>query len=109
MLTVDQAVRKLYGDKGGYSKAEYAEARRAVSLLKKEDALRKEEYARYLRSPKWRAKWRAVMNRDKGKCRFCGRKASQVHHLTYARIFREEQYDLVSVCKSCHNLLHKLD
>jgi predicted HNH restriction endonuclease len=36
-------------------------------------------------------------------------KATQVHHLTYARIFFEEPEDLIAVCASCHFQLHKDD
>ena len=109
MLTIEQAVRRLFGDKGGYSAAEYVKAREALGLLEKEEVLRKEEYKRYLKSTRWRKLWAYVMKRDGNKCRFCGRKAHHVHHLTYARIFHEEPYDLVAVCKGCHELLHKLD
>lgn len=100
-------VERLYGFKEGYSQAEWGQAERLGQLLECEDALRREEYARYLKSPKWRSKWKAVMERDKRKCRFCGRTAVQVHHLTYARIFNEMSYDLVAICKECHELLHK--
>jgi len=109
MLTKEQIVRILYGPKQGFSTAEYNEAARALALLEREQALRKEEYQRYLKSAKWHTKWQAVMSRDKGKCRFCGKKATQVHHLTYARIFNEQPYDLVAICEDCHKLLHKLD
>ena len=109
MLTIEQAVRKLYGEKAGYSTAEWRDATLAIELLQIEQRLLKEEYARYLKSPKWRAKWQAVMKRDGYKCRFCGKKAVNVHHLTYARIFNEQPYDLVAICKSCHETLHKLD
>jgi len=109
MLTKTQAIRALYGDRDGYSTTEWAEATRALLLLEREQALRREEYQRYLRSTKWRAKWQAVMKRDNNKCRFCGKKATNVHHLTYTRIFDEQPYDLVAICKDCHETLHKLD
>jgi len=108
-ITTEQAVRKLYGDKAGYSAVEWQEATQAVGLQRKEAQLLKEEYTRYLRSAKWRTKQQSVMKRDGYKCRLCGKRATIVHHLTYARIFNEQPYDLVAVCKTCHELLHKLD
>lgn len=77
-----------------------------AQLLEIEKRLWDEEYARYLKSPKWRAKWRAVMERDKYRCRFCNQRATQVHHLTYARIFNEPLYDLAAICPQCHETLH---
>ncbi len=109
MLSKEQAIRKLYGEKKGYSAAEWKDAELAVELLQTEQRLLREEYARYLRSAKWRSKWASVMKRDGYKCRFCGKKAVNVHHLTYTRIFNEQPYDLVAICKNCHDLLHKLD
>jgi len=79
---------------------------RFTQLLAKEEELRREEYRRYLRSPQWKARCAAVLKRDKGCCRFCGGRATQVHHLTYARIFNESLYDLVAICENCHRALH---
>lgn len=107
--TKEQAIRKLYGEKKGYSAAEWKDAELAVDILHQEAHLLKEEYARYLRSAKWRTKQQSIMKRDGYKCRLCGKRATMVHHLTYARIFNEQPYDLVAICKSCHDLLHKLD
>jgi 5-methylcytosine-specific restriction endonuclease McrA len=64
-------------------------------------------YDRYLASPQWAAKRSAVLVRDRGLCCGCGtRRATQVHHLTYARVWREMLFDLVSVCDSCHAIVH---
>ena len=109
MLTAKQAAERLFGQKEGYSSAEWKQANAAVKLLQREQELLKEEYQRYLRSERWRKLCALVRKRDNYKCRFCGRKGTQIHHLTYARIFREEIYDLVLTCDDCHKLLHKLD
>lgn len=106
MTSRAQLLERLYGRRQG-SAQEWAEAQRLETLLNRERELRREEYQRYLKSPKWRSKCRAVMERDKYRCRFCGQPAVQVHHLTYVRIFNEALYDLVAICKDCHELLHK--
>lgn len=109
MLTKTQIIQQYYGFKEGYSQQQWQMAENILNALEREKALRKEEYQRYLRSPRWRARWNAVMKRDNGKCRFCGKKATQVHHLTYARIFNEAMYDLVAICDGCHKLVHALE
>lgn len=64
-------------------------------------------YSAYLLSPEWRARRDAAMNRDQHLCQGCRRKAAtQVHHLTYARVGRELLIDLTSLCDECHDAAH---
>lgn len=64
-------------------------------------------YDAYLASPEWQAKRAKVLTRDGFRCRGCEtRRATQVHHLTYARVGRELLFDLVSVCDECHDAAH---
>ncbi len=72
----------------------------------REREVRAEEYQRYLESADWQHLRQRVLRRDGHACRFCGARASEVHHLTYARIFNETEYDLVAVCGACHEQLH---
>lgn len=68
---------------------------------------RREQYASYLRSPQWLARRAKVMKRAGGICEAClERKATQVHHLTYARIFNEPCFDLRAICDPCHDAIH---
>jgi 5-methylcytosine-specific restriction endonuclease McrA len=62
----------------------------------------------YLKSDAWQRKRFVVLRRDRWKCVYCGEKATQVHHLRYARynIGREPIDWLVSVCKTCHEAKH---
>lgn len=63
----------------------------------------------YLKSDAWRRKRYVVLRRDNWRCVYCGNRATQVHHKRYARknIGREPIKWLVSVCKPCHEGLHK--
>jgi hypothetical protein len=75
---------------------------------------RKKEYAEryyeYLETDTWRDKRVRVLNRDKYICQACLiSKATQVHHLTYTRIFKEPLFDLTSVCNDCHKDIHDID
>ena len=77
----------------------------ANSLKRLNSSLWNSEYSAYLVSPEWKEKREKVLRRDGNKCRICGKKASQVHHLSYARLFAESLHDLVSLCDECHDLV----
>ena len=62
----------------------------------------------YLKSDDWRRKRYVVLKRDNWRCVYCGSRATQVHHMKYAKynIGREPIDWLVSVCKTCHDSHH---
>jgi 5-methylcytosine-specific restriction endonuclease McrA len=63
-------------------------------------------YKIYLNSPAWRSLRLKILARDRYICQLCGkRKATEVHHLTYERIGRELENDLISLCSICHRIL----
>lgn len=66
------------------------------------------EYREFLRTPKWAAIREKVLARARGWCEGCNeQKASQVHHLTYARVGGNEMlFDLVAICDDCHHKVH---
>jgi len=67
----------------------------------------KTDYHAYLETDEWSAKRLKVLIRDEYLCRAClENRATVVHHLTYAHIYNEPLYDLVAVCKQCHELIH---
>lgn len=67
-------------------------------------------HAEVMRSPEWSAKRLQVLSRCQGVCEGCGvHRASHVHHLTYDRLGNEMLFDLVAVCKPCHDLIHGRD
>lgn len=67
-------------------------------------------YDAYLLSPEWRERRAKVLARDDYRCGGCGAaRATQVHHLTYARVGREMLFDLVAVCDRCHDAIHTTD
>jgi len=64
-------------------------------------------YDSYIRSEQWKQKRRQVIQRDGGVCGVCRDAAiSDIHHLTYERIGREDLADLVGVCSTCHAIQH---
>lgn len=63
-------------------------------------------YKKYTDSPAWERKRDLVIERDKGKCVWCGADGGQVHHKTYADIGQEPLSDLVVLCGRCHKTVH---
>jgi hypothetical protein len=64
-------------------------------------------YEEYLTTPEWQERKRLVMERACGLCEGCRRNAAtDVHHLTYAHAGDEFLFELVAVCRGCHERLH---
>jgi hypothetical protein len=63
-------------------------------------------YQKYISSPssEWHGVRRAVLDRACGHCERCGRRRKlEVHHWTYANLFREDpNFDLEALCRRCH-------
>ena len=70
----------------------------------KQRIARRDYYREYLKSDAWKRKRYVVLKRDNWTCRYCGAKATQVHHLKYAKyqIGKEPIKWLVSICAPCH-------
>lgn len=83
-------------------------ARRKDSL---ESTEYRERYEKYIQSEAWRAKRAAYFAAGGSKyCQGCGDKTERhphVHHRTYDRLGDEAFEDLVTVCKTCHALIHE--
>lgn len=60
-------------------------------------------YEAYLCSDLWKRIRRAVLDRDRHRCK-CGAKATQVHHRRYAKVDLSGQtlLYLVAICEPCH-------
>lgn len=64
-------------------------------------------YESYLKSPKWAGLRAQVLARDGGLCQGClQRPATEVHHMKYDHAFNELAFELVSVCRDCHERIH---
>lgn len=66
------------------------------------------DYEKYMKSPEWSARKAAYYEEHHRECRSCGddEKEVHLHHRTYARIYQEEDGDLVPLCRDCHAMLH---
>jgi hypothetical protein len=69
-------------------------------------AQRRADHAEYLQSPEWQERRRLRLEQDNHRCQArlsgCSNLATQVHHLTYESWGNEPLFELVSVCRSCH-------
>lgn len=64
-------------------------------------------YAQYLETSEWKHRRQLVLKRASGICEGCGEAmAAVVHHLTYDRVGHEMLYDLVALCRNCHDRVH---
>jgi 5-methylcytosine-specific restriction endonuclease McrA len=88
------------------------EKRRAAenAQRERERAEYRARYHAYLETPQWREKSQLVISRAGGVCQGCGKaRATQAHHLTYEHIGNELLWELVAVCRPCHERAHGLD
>jgi hypothetical protein len=64
-------------------------------------------YEEYLKTPAWKSLRVKVFKRSIGNCEGCAdNRATEVHHLTYDRLGYEMLFDLVAVCRPCHEIIH---
>lgn len=67
-----------------------------------------QRYHDYLQSDWWKKTRDEAIKRADNKCFCCGRPFDlQVHHLTYENLGFEREYELVVLCKSCHEWIEK--
>lgn len=64
-------------------------------------------YTEYLNSPEWKAKKQAVLDRCKGICEGClSAPVEMVHHQSYKNVGNELLFELVGICRKCHEVTH---
>ena len=66
-----------------------------------------DSYAGYLALPLWAKIRIQVLERDRNRCRLCGKKATQVHHTAYTseNLSGLSLADLAAVCAPCHRAI----
>ena len=63
-------------------------------------------YHWYLDTPAWHKKRGERFRFDKGRCQHCGAPATEVHHVSYGNVYDETLFDLISLCRRCHQKIH---
>lgn len=70
--------------------------------------MNKSQYQIYLKSEHWQRVRGMRLQFSGFRCEHCGcRVTLQVHHLTYARIHREQLADLIVLCDRCHSTIEE--
>lgn len=64
-------------------------------------------FGTYYDSPEWERTRARILYRDDYQCQACKRAAECVHHILYDRLGAENDFDLISLCHSCHALVHQ--
>lgn len=79
-----------------------------ISLEKKSKQEKRKEYNAYLKSPAWKEFKRGIIKDRGDACENCGAKPKQLdlHHKTYARLFKELPCDVMLLCRPCHDSHH---
>lgn len=117
-LRCGHEVKSLKAGASPYDKKEFdeqlrvtfreAERRKEEEELDRNRRELREWYNRvYLRSSVWQRIRLLVLERDKDLCQGCLKAtATVVHHRNYDHVGTELLYDLLSLCKSCHDKVH---
>lgn len=66
------------------------------------------DYEKYINSPEWSARKAEYYKNHHRECRSCGSddRELHLHHRIYARIYEEDDVDLMPLCVECHQMLH---
>jgi hypothetical protein len=108
---LDRANMDLY-EKYNDRQSDYLKSKRDEQNMRniQTDFLFWDKYSEYLRSDSWKNRRLLVLERDNYMCQAClSNIADEVHHLTYKHVFNEPLFDLISVCKPCHDGITKMD
>jgi 5-methylcytosine-specific restriction endonuclease McrA len=90
----------------------YAERRRTLRETAQREKSSEwwDNYREYLASDAWAEVRRKVLERDKYVCQGClTAKATEAHHRTYDNFGAEFAFELLSLCRPCHQRYHEGD
>jgi len=84
--------------------------RRSAELAEQRQQERDEwwaQYSQYLQTPEWAQRRQLVLQRAGWLCEGCmAATASVIHHRTYEHVGHELLFELVALCRSCHQIAH---
>jgi hypothetical protein len=106
---IDEALKEKYYDSIRTQSADIRQMRRAYAEYSDiaHSAEWHKAHAEYLQSPLWQSKRELILRRDNYTCQRCqSATATDVHHITYHNLGNEYNFELVSVCRRCHDIIH---
>lgn len=94
---------KKHSDYTEFKTKRFLEEKQQIDeFLKQNCPSLREVYDDYIISEQWKKVRDEIMQRDEYICRICGGAATEVHHLTYRHLKSEYEFELVSLCRKCH-------
>lgn len=70
----------------------------------------RDDYEIYLRSDTWKRRRAKILERCGGVCEGClTERAHDVHHKTYRHYKQEFAFELIALCRACHQRIHGKD
>jgi hypothetical protein len=70
--------------------------------------MNRHQYERYMASDHWKARKDRYFRTHEKRCAACGSVDEvQLHHLSYEKMGREPNDDLMPLCQICHSLVHE--
>jgi 5-methylcytosine-specific restriction endonuclease McrA len=101
----DEELKNVYWERERRAHEKKTAAR--VEQAEKKDAEWWAFYDEHIKSAKWRGLRRAVIRRCGGRCEGCAEaEVEHVHHLTYNNLGDELLFQLVGLCRDCHQRVH---
>jgi len=79
--------------------------------MENENYKKRIEFKRYTANSKnWKKLKKERLAKDNNSCILCKTKDKKllIHHITYKNLYHEEINDVVTLCISCHNKIHKV-
>jgi len=78
------------------------------SKVSSKSVLYKELYKNYLKSKKWKKRKNTYFKKYEKACLVCSSQNVILHHLSYGRLGREKDADLVPLCFEHHEEFHNM-
>lgn len=69
------------------------------------DSLMTDNYYNYLESEEWEEFRTGLIDKTNGYCELCDKyvgNKGHVHHISYNSLFKEEDKDVIYICRECH-------
>jgi len=103
----------MYREKLKKIKAERIAERKANKLTKAQWEERQVKRKAYMRTPQWLKLKQDVLDFQNQRCGHCkvivDLGTTDLHHMTYERLFNEEITDMKALCKKCHHNYHQAE
>jgi 5-methylcytosine-specific restriction endonuclease McrA len=97
---------RAYRERQDYWNRQHEQRKREIEAAREP---RRREYHEYLQTDAWAERRNLVLIRANCLCEGCRKAAAeQVHHLTYEHVGNAFLWELVAICRACHERFHDI-